>query len=132
VIVCSHLKRSIESAKILTEKDILLSDEIFREAVLPSSNLAYPRLNTMTWFFIFRSLWLFGYAKNGESIAATRKRAKLSADKLIEIAKQHDDLLFVGHGFINHFISKELKRRGWKGPKKSAHEHWEYSRYESY
>jgi len=129
-VVCSHLPRSIESAKKLTSKDILVSDALFREAALPSSNWAYPRLDTMTWFFICRSLWLFGYSQNGESISTTRKRAKLATDKLIAIAEQHDNLLFVGHGFINHFISKELKRRAWKGPKKSPREHWEYSTYE--
>ena len=129
-VVCSHLRRSVESAKKLTEKHILLSDELFREAALPSSNGAYPRLNTMTWFFIYRSLWLFGYSQNGESIAITRKRAKLATNKLVAIAEQHESLLFVGHGFINHFISKELKRRGWKGQKKSPREHWEYSSYE--
>ena len=59
-VVCSHLLRSIESAQKLTKKDILLSDELFREASLPSSNWTYPRLDTMTWFFIYRSLWLFG------------------------------------------------------------------------
>ncbi|HIO92905.1 MAG TPA: hypothetical protein EYG68_08720 [Leucothrix mucor] len=131
-VVCSHLPRSLDSAKKLTQQSVLLSDEIFREAELPSSNWAYPRLNTMTWFLICRTLWLFGYSQNGESIAKTRKRAKLAADKLEEIAQQHESLLFVGHGFINHFIAKELKRRGWKGAKKSPREHWEYSTYEHY
>ena len=48
VVVCSHLPRSLESAQKLTEKSILLSDEIFREAELPSTNWTYPRLKTGT------------------------------------------------------------------------------------
>ncbi len=55
----------------------------------------------------------------------------MATDKLIEIAEKHESILFVGHGFINHFIAKELKRRGWTGPKKSPREHWEFSTYNS-
>ena len=57
-IVCSHLPRSLQSAKKLTSQSIFLSDKVFREASLPSSNTSFPKLHPMAWFTIFRILWL--------------------------------------------------------------------------
>ena len=129
VIICSHLPRSLQSAQKLTEKDIYLSDKLFREASLPSSNSVFPKLPPMAWFTIFRILWLLGYTKNGESITVTRQRAKQATEKLIEIAEQHQQVLLVGHGVFNHLIATELKKQGWNTSKKSPRKHWEYASY---
>ncbi len=129
VIVCSHLPRSLQSAQKLTEKKIYLSDQLFREASLPSSNSLFPKLPPMAWFTIFRILWLLGYTQNGESVTITRQRAKQATKKLIEIAQQHQSVLLVGHGVFNHFIATELKKQGWKASKKSPQKHWEYTSY---
>jgi broad specificity phosphatase PhoE len=130
VIICSHLPRSLESAQKLTQQPIYLSDALFREASLPSANSSFPKLPPTTWLTIFRILWLFGYAKNGESIAITRQRAKQAAKKLIKLAQQHQHILLVGHGVFNYLIAKELKKLGWKASKKSPREYWEYTSYE--
>ncbi len=130
VIVCSHLLRSLHSAQKLSEQPVYLSDKLFSEAHLPSSNITFPKLPPMAWFTIFRILWLFGYAKKGESIAITRQRAKKATEKLIEIAQQHQQVLLVGHGVFNQLIARELQKLGWKGSKKSPRKYWEYTIYE--
>ncbi len=59
-----------------------------------------------------KELWLFSFSKNGEFFKQAKNRARLAAEKLIALAQTHHDVLLVGHGFINHFIAKELKKRG--------------------
>ena len=129
-IVCSHLPRSLQSAQKLTSQPVYLSDKLFREARLPSSNDSFLKLHPMAWFTIFRILWLLGYAKKGESIAITRQRAKQASEKLIEIVQQHQHILLVGHGVFNQLIAKELHKAGWKSSKNSPRKHWEYTVYE--
>ncbi|MCK5917334.1 MAG: histidine phosphatase family protein [Cocleimonas sp.] len=131
VIICSHLPRSLESAQKLTQQSVYLSDELFREASLPSANSSFPKLDPTIWLTIFRILWLFGYAKNGESISITRQRAKEAMKKLIELTQQDQHVLLVGHGVFNYLIAKELKKTGWRSSKKSPREHWEYTTYEN-
>ncbi|MCK5810128.1 MAG: histidine phosphatase family protein [Cocleimonas sp.] len=133
VIICSHLPRSLESAKKLTQQPIYLSDALFREASLPrpNSNRSFPQLSAAMWLTIFRLLWLMGYDKNGESIVITRKRAKRATETLVELAQQHQHVLLAGHGVFNYLLAKELKKLGWKASKKSPREYWEYTTYES-
>ncbi len=130
VIICSHLPRSLESARKLTQQPVYLSDALFREANLPSSNGSFPKLPSTLWLIIFRLLWLFGYAKNGESMVITRQRARQATEKLVELAQQHQHVLLVGHGVFNYLIAKELTKTGWKSSKKSPRKHWEYTTYE--
>ena len=130
VIICSHLPRSLESAQKLTQQPIYLSDALFREADLPSTNGSFPKLPATLWLIIFRLLWLLGYAKNGESIVITRQRARQATEKLVELAQQHHHVLLVGHGVFNYLIARELTKAGWKSSKKSPREHWEYTTYE--
>lgn len=60
-IVCSALPRSIESVKLITDKDITLSSSLFNEADLPVANWKKLKLSPKTWAIIFRAMWLFGY-----------------------------------------------------------------------
>ena len=129
-IVCSDLPRSVESAAKLTEDPIEVSDAIFREAELPSASFGLLKLKPMTWFHIYRVLWFLGYSKNGESFTQASVRARHAAQQLTQLSQHHQNILFVGHGVINHLIAKELKKFGWDGPAKSPREHWEFCTYE--
>ncbi len=128
-VVCSDLPRSIESAKILGVEDINLCHSLFNEAGLPVAKWKYPKLSVRIWVIIFRIIWLFGYSKNSESFTETKVRASKASAKLIEIAEEHQSVVFIGHGIFNHFVAKELKKQGWIGPRSSSKKHWNYSIY---
>lgn len=128
-IICSHLRRSIESAGALGCQEVHLSDSIFCEAAIPHVERGNIPLPITLWIIVLRLMWLFGYSKNGESFANTRKRARQAAARLIELAEKHQDILLVGHGVMNHFIAKELRRIGWSGPRSPGKKYWEFAHY---
>lgn len=129
-VVCSHLERSLDSAKALGCSEIHLSDALFCETAIPHFDSGSITLPVGVWAVILRLLWLFGFSRNGESFADARKRARHAAVRLAELADEHQHVLLVGHGFINHFIAKELKKNGWSGPSKPGQGFWEYAVYE--
>ncbi len=129
-IVCSTLPRSIESAKALNNKRIVLSDPIFNEAGLPVANWQAMKLSPKIWAVAFRILWLLGYSKNSESIKEAKSRASEAVERLSEIALEYESVLFVGHGVYNRILSNELRRHGWLGPKNPGSNHWAFGVYE--
>ena len=130
LVVCSHLERSVESAKALGFTEIHIKDPLFRETAIPHFGGGSIRLPICVWVVILRFLWLFGFSRNGESLVSARKRAKQAATRLAELAAEHQHILLIGHGFINHFIAKELRKSGWHGPSKPGKGFWEYGIYE--
>jgi hypothetical protein len=120
----------MESAKALGFNTIHLSDPVFREVAIPHFTQGSFALPVSVWGVLLRSLSVFGFSKNGESLSMARERAQVAASMLIDIAKSHSSALFVGHGFINYFIAKELLSRHWVGPTKPGSGYWDYGVYE--
>lgn len=130
VVVCSHLARSLESAKALGFSEVRVRDPLFRETPMPYFRSGSIPLPVTVWVVVLRLLWLFGFSRNGESLSDARRRARHAAKRLVELAEEHQNVLLVGHGFINHFIAKELQKGGWLGPSKPGKGFWGYGRYE--
>ncbi len=114
-IVCSDLARSIHSAEIIGYQSPDLVDKIFREAELPQIKIPIIRLTPHVWSMIFRVLWFAGFSTNAEPITLFKSRISLAAETLIQNAKNHDSILFIGHGIFNRFLAKELISKGWSG-----------------
>ena len=129
-VVCSDLPRSVASAMALGVNQVDISERLFREMNLPYFDKTRIKLPLQVWVIILRSLWFMGFSKNSESYREARSRAKQAADKLIELASAHRSVLLVGHGFLNHYIAKELLSKGWVGPSSPGREYWEYGTYE--
>jgi broad specificity phosphatase PhoE len=129
-VICSDLTRSIESAKALGCPEVHATDPLFCESALPHFDGGSITLPISVWIVVLRLMWVFGFSRNGESLGDLRKRARQASTRLIELAEQHHDVLLVGHGFVNHFIAKELRRYGWLGPSKPAKGYWGYGSYE--
>lgn len=127
--VCSHLPRSLESARALGIQKVDLCGALFRELDLPCAPWHTPKLPWLLWVALFRLLSLLGYAENGEPFRAGRRRAELCAERLSALAAEHESVLFVGHGGLNWLIARNLKRAGWSGPALSPLHHWEYGIY---
>lgn len=130
VVICSHLGRSLDSAKALGFTQIHLKDPLFRENSIPHFSGGSVTLPINVWVVVLRILWLFGFSRNGESLANAKGRARQAAAQLAKFAAKHKSVLLVGHGFINHFIAKELLANGWMGPSKPGNGFWEHGVYE--
>ncbi len=128
-IVSSKLRRSIDSATALDTGKLILSSSMFNEAGLPSANWHSLKLSPKIWAVFFRILWLFGYSKNSESFTEAKNRATEAAKVLIELANEHEKVIFVGHGVFNRIIATELGKNGWAGPKNPGSQHWEFRVY---
>lgn len=129
-VVCSDLRRSIESAKLLGIEKIDHIDPLFREMGLPYGNWNSPKASLLFWMSMFRVLWFCGYSSNGERFSLAKNRALESAHTLENLAKNQGSVLFVGHGFMNRYISKTLLSKGWSGPKSPGINHWDFGVYE--
>ena len=128
-IVCSTLPRSIESAKALNIEVLDMVSHLFRECEMPYANWNYPKLSIKSWSVLFRILQLVGYSSNAESYKAIKERTAKCTNQLTELSKEHESVLFVGHGTLLWFIHKQLIRMGWLGPQKSVRKHWEFGVY---
>jgi len=129
ILICSNLKRSIQSIEIF-DKIPFETNDIFNEAELPYSNWNLLKLNPKIWLIIFRILWLFGYSQNCESFKKTKQRAKNATEKLIELSKQNKPIILIGHGIINKLIQKELILQKWNETKKVKSNNWDYGVFE--
>lgn len=128
-VVSSDLKRSIDSALYLCQKQALIVDPLFREIEGAYLNIPFFRFAPKTWGNIFILMWLLGLFELKGSFKAGKARARLCAEKLMDLAEAHDKVLFVGHGFINTYIAKELVSLGWDGPKRANTRYWGYGVY---
>jgi broad specificity phosphatase PhoE len=129
-IVCSDLPRSMQSAKALGANTIHVTSPVFREMNLPYFDNIPIKLPLKLWVALLRSLWFLGFSKNTESLSLAKARAKTASEKLVELAAEHNSVLFVGHGFLNHYVAKELLTNNWLGPKSPGKKYWEFGTYE--
>lgn len=128
-IVGSDLPRSLDSAKALGVENIGACQSIFRELAVPYAGWRFPRFSPTVWTVLFRFMWIFRYSTNAESFKEAKERARCCAARLASLASEHGTVLFVGHGSLNWFISRYLKKMGWSGPKKSPRNYWEFAVY---
>lgn len=129
LIVCSDLTRSIQSAKALGADSIHESSSLFREMNLPCFDNVKMRLPLKIWTVVLRILWFAGFSNNTESISEAKARAVDAANRLIELANEHQSVLFVGHGFLNRYVVKELRQRNWVGPRNAGKRYWQFTGY---
>jgi len=124
-LFCSRLKRSLDSVA-LYGKSPDETDELFNEAGLPFANWGWVKLPLSLWVAVFRVMWLFGYANNGESLQDTKIRAKKGAERLIEACAENRTVTLLGHGLMNRLTGKELVKRGWQPQGKMGSANWGY------
>ena len=129
-IVCSNLRRSIESAEFLNIRKVDCINVIFREVELPCSTIPSPKLSPTIWFVLYRVLWFMGYTSNAESKSAAKRRAVTAANTLHNKALHNDTVLLIGHSIFNHFIARQLQTKGWQGSCSIFSKHWEISEFE--
>jgi broad specificity phosphatase PhoE len=131
LMVSSPLPRCVQSAEALAPSRRISSEELLREAGLPYAMWRFPRFPPSVWTVLFRGAWFLGYSANSESLVAAKIRARRAANKLMEVAREHQSVFVMGHGIMTALIAKELVLQGWEGPKRPAHGYWQFSVYRS-
>lgn len=129
-IVASDLRRAIESAQRLAGTKPVRLDPDLREVGFPEGLNASTRLSPSAWVMIARAVWLLDGCECDESRRAAAQRAGRLADHLSDLARAHNSVVAVGHGWFNLFVGRELRRRHWRGPRFVPSGYWASAEYE--
>ncbi len=122
-VVASHRPRATHTAELLGASKLDLVDVRFREIEFPVDFSRYFCFSALTWTMIALTLWRLGYRDRCESFALAQQRARQAAD-VLENQTVQGSVVLVAHCVINKLISKELRRRGWRGPRIPGIRHW--------
>ena len=126
-LLTSVLRRTIDSASKF-EKQIDEKNELFNEAGLPNVNIPWFKFKAKTWLVILRLLLFTGRGKDDASFKASNARAKKAADYLCELSENHNKVVLVGHGGMNFFMSRILRKQGWKLDGRASSQNWGLTR----
>jgi broad specificity phosphatase PhoE len=124
IVFSSHRPRAIHTAELLESPMRPIVDERFREIEFPVDFPAPLRFPALTWTALAVMLWRLGYSPNCEPLRLARRRARQMAELLMTHSEQAGPVVLVAHGGINRLIAKELRRRGWQGPRLPHSRHW--------
>ncbi|MDT8859714.1 histidine phosphatase family protein [Alkalihalobacillus sp. MEB130] len=109
----SDLRRAMKTAtKAYSDKIIYLKE--LREITLSPVMRWDIKLPVFIHLVLIRIAWLLGHASQGD----TKENVIQRLDVLLDKVEQSDEnVLIIGHGGIMIFMSRELKKRGFIGPK---------------
>ena len=108
----------------LTDRDCIRVEPALREVGFPDSLDVSVRLSPGTWVRIARVAQLLHACESDERVRDVRARAAAVVERLVTLADDHGTVLVVGHGWFNHFVARELRRRRWRGPMRPSTGYW--------
>lgn len=123
-LICSDLRRAVESMQLVAPGRHYRRETLFREADVPAPFRTSIRLRAATWAMLARVLWYTRKWPGIESPRESRERAERAADILEGLAVQDGPVFLLGHGYFNAAIMRQLRRRGWCGPKFPNTRYW--------
>ncbi|MEO5819170.1 MAG: histidine phosphatase family protein [Vicinamibacteraceae bacterium] len=129
-VVASDARRALETAARLGVTDRVRVEPVLREVGFPESLAVPVRLSPNVWVLIARATQTLGCCACDEPVPASRARAAIAADTLTRLADEHGTLLVIGHGWFNRFVARELRRRGWSGPRWPPTGYWSTATYQ--
>ena len=114
-VYTSSLQRAVSTTKYLFPNYSYTPDSSYREferKVFSFPNMSLPM---SVWLGGSRIFWILGFNDKGiENFRDAKRRAKNGASTLQNMAKDDNKVLLVAHGFLNRYLSKYLKKLGWK------------------
>jgi len=127
-VVASSLRRTTDSLAVLgvTPDE---TDPLFDEAPVPPGRIGWLRLRPMQWLTYFRIRALLGWLLPQSDMRQLTRRAAIATDHLIVRAVEHEDVVLMGHGAMNHFIGISLAKKGWKRIEGGGTKNWGFARY---
>lgn len=113
-VYVSNLNRSIATGwTLFGDSAIVLSSCFLDEFELNIVRLPFP-LPYKGWTSFSRALWLLGMnQKNNESHKEAKNRVVKIADFIEDRLNYNKQIVMITHGFLNRYVARELKRRGW-------------------
>ncbi|MEO1392819.1 MAG: histidine phosphatase family protein [Cyanobacteria bacterium J06634_5] len=131
-VLASNLPRAVHTAELLGVPVPSMIDARFREIDFPVDFPRHLKFSALTWSAIAIALWRLGYSARSEPFIQTKQRACSAADvlearcdELMQLPKKETGaVVLVAHGGINRLIAKELRTRGWRGPRLPRSRHW--------
>ena len=110
-VFTSKIKRSIKTGEAISKK--IEENKLFNEAEVPL--IRFPRLKRKAsfWVVISRILWLCGISTKCESYRKTKKRVNAAIEFIDSYLETNDEIIIVGHGFINSMLKKQLLKNAW-------------------
>jgi broad specificity phosphatase PhoE len=125
-VYTSKLQRSIHSAFLLLGPSMAYHPmEQFNEFQRKAMGFPNIKLPFGFWSGMSRILWLMGFNDRGiESFGAAKYRAFYNALFLENEAEKNGRALLVAHGFLNRYIAKYLRKRGWAVHNLDGKEYW--------
>jgi len=114
-LLTSNLVRAINSAKFF-EKEIDEKNACFNELAIPDIKIPYFEFKAKTWLIILRLVLFFSNKQNDE--------IEKGVNCLLQHSAQYQKVVLVGHGGINYYMQKALRKQGWKLKGKASIENW--------
>lgn len=111
--IASTVRRAALTANAIFPSPVAQTD-LLREAEFAEFRTGALCLPVLVWYFIFRLSWMTGHRSQRALRDEFMKRVQLVAD---ELEAGTADTLVVSHGGMMAFLSAELLRRGFRGPK---------------
>lgn len=127
IVFASTLYRTQQSCGLLMPEAVPTYNSLFNEVRFFPPSWMKMKLNTRFWTTIAGALWYGGLLKEHETMEEAKARAIKACDILIESA-ENGNVALVGHGFMNLFIFRELRNRGWKNLSKYSFHNWSCTR----
>ena len=128
-VVTSDARRAIETAARAVDPDRVRIEPGLGEVSFPASISMPVRLSPNTMVLLARAFQMARWCACDEPVPATRARAATAAATLSRLAEAHGWLVFVGHGWFNRFVARELRRHGWRGPQWLPTGYWSTATY---
>ena len=122
-MLSSTLRRTQDSI-VLLGSSVDESNVLFNEAQIPVLDGHFIKLKPTSWLVLFRIFSLVGFGRWAITLKETKGQAKEASRVLLELSKEHDNIILVGHGVMNWLIRKELLASDWKSEGKDAHGNW--------
>jgi broad specificity phosphatase PhoE len=117
--IASDLPRTRITAHAVFTGDIEFTD-LLREAHFAQFNTGNLRLPVWVWKWLIRLTWMMGHRSQRACRDEFHRRVATVADRLCNV---ECDTLVVSHAGMMAFLSKELRRRGFIGPKLNVANH---------
>lgn len=109
----SDLPRASITAKTVFRGEVELTPHL-REARLASFGTGNLRLPARVWWWLLRLSWLTGHPSQRACRDDFQRRMHTVADRL---SAAQQDTLVVSHAGMMAYLSAELRRRGFSGPR---------------
>jgi len=115
LIFTSMLPRARQTAwHAFGDNQKYVSRTVFNEFGRTMVHIPAVTMSKGTWSTLSRLTWTLGFHKDTESFRDAKRRADLCATILEDLSVEEKVVILVGHGFMNHYIKKSLKKNGWK------------------